>query len=372
MTFAEFVGNARPLGVLRRMLESGRIPHALLFAGQEGVGKFTLATLFARALNCEKGMGNICGSCRNCRELSVLEDLGPLKKAAVDARAGARPDDVPLLLRPHPSVTVLVPDGPFIRVVQMRHVVRQAYILPAGARHQVFIIDEAERLRHDFADVLLKVLEEPPANTTLILVTAAPFALRPTLRSRCVALWFSPLSRAEVESCLARLRPDWNKADRELAAAISAGSPGTALALDLDAYRQARGQALEILGAAVTRRPRPAELFAATRALAGKPESGRDARAEGEADAARKAFEISLDILYALLRDVLHCKAGTPDLGLQSPDLRPELDRLGREASWDWLHGAVEQLDLLHAGQRRNVNRQLALDSWALGFARPE
>ncbi|MGH9805211.1 MAG: ATP-binding protein [Candidatus Acidiferrales bacterium] len=369
MTFAEFVGNERQLAVLRRMLETGRIPHALLFAGQAGVGKYTLATLFARALNCEKGLGKICGACRNCRDLATLEDLAPLREAAIAARASARPDDVPLLLRPHPSVTVLVPDGAYIRVVQMRHVVRQAYILPASARHQVFIIDEAERLRHDYADVLLKVLEEPPANTTLILVTAAPFELRPTVRSRCIALWFSPLARVEVETCLPRLRPEWNKSDRELAAAIAAGSLGSALALNLDTYRQARAAALEVLAAAVARRPRPAELFAATRALAGK-----EPRAEGDAqpDAARKSFEISLDILYALLRDLLHCKAGTSDLGLQSPDLRSELDRLGREASWDWLRQAVQHLDGLEAGQRRNVNRQLALDAWALGFAGPE
>lgn len=367
MTFDEFVGNARPVAVLRRTLETGRIPHALLFAGPEGVGKFTLATIFARALNCLEGMGKVCGTCRNCRDLDALDDLPALAEAALAARGSARPDDVPLLLRPHPSVTVLIPDGPYIRVAQMRHVVRQAYILPAGARHQVFLIDQAERLRHDFADVLLKVLEEPPASTTLVLVTPAPFVLRPTLRSRCVPLWFSPLVRAEVETLLERLRPGWKKADRELAAAFSAGSPGRALRLDLDAYRQARAEALEVLNTAITQRPRPAELFAATRSLAGK-----ESRAEGEADSARKAFEISLDILYALLRDVLHCKVGTSDLGLQSPDLRAELEQLGRAASWERVHQGVHLLDLLDAGQRRNVNRQLALDSWALGFARPE
>lgn len=367
MTFDDFAGNERQVAVLQRMLESGRIPHALLFAGQAGVGKFTLATLFARALNCERGMGQLCGKCRNCRDLDVLEDLAPLQDAAVAARGSARPDDVPLLLRPHPSVTVLVPDGAYIRVVQMRHVVRQAYTLPAGARHQVFIIDQAERLRHDYADILLKVLEEPPVSSTLILIAAAPFELRPTIRSRCITLWFSPLARKEVEERLQQLRPEWKKADRELAAAVSAGSLGTAVRLDLDDYRQTRAEALEVVRAAVTGPLRPKEFFAATRLLAGK-----EPRAEAGADSARKTFEISLDILYALLRDVLHCKAGTSGLGLRSPDLRGELERLGREASWSGLYRAVGELDLLDTWQRRNVNRQLALDSWALGFARPE
>src|SRR3989338_8001171 len=103
-----------------------------------------------------------------------------MKAAALKERGGATPETVPLLLRPHSSVTVLVPDGAYIRVSQMRAVVRQAYIQPAGARRNVFLIDEAERLRFDYADVLLKVLEEPPERTTLILVTAAPFELRAT------------------------------------------------------------------------------------------------------------------------------------------------------------------------------------------------
>lgn len=367
MTFSDFVGNERVVAVLHRMLATNRLPHALLFAGQKGIGKFTLATLFARALNCEQAQGTICGSCRNCRDLAALEDLPALERAAKEARGSAKPEEVPLLLRPHPSVTVLVPDGPYIRVVQMRHVVRQAYTMPSGARHQVFVIDQAERLRHDFADVLLKVLEEPPERTTLILVTSAPFELRPTIRSRCIPLWFSPLRREDIETVLQARRRDWKKADRELAAAAAAGSLGTALSLDLDHYRQVRQNALELLAVRVTGLGDPERLLAATAALAGK-----ELRGDSEPDAPRQAFEFSLDILYSLLRDIIHCKSGTSGLGLQSPDLRAELHELSRRASWDWLQKAIGRLDHIDGWQRRNVSRQLALDAWALGFARPE
>src|SRR3989338_6851808 len=139
-----------------------------------------------------------------------------MKAAALKERGGANPETVPLLLRPHSSVTVLVPDGAYIRVSQMRAVVRQAYIQPAGARRNVFLIDEAERLRFDYADVLLKVLEEPPERTTLILVTAAPFELRATLRSRCIPLFFAPLCADEIESYLAAHRREWKAAQRQL------------------------------------------------------------------------------------------------------------------------------------------------------------
>ena len=366
MTFADFVGNLRVVRVLERMLASERVPHALLFAGQKGVGKFTLAALFARALNCERKQGEICGACGNCRALAALDDLEGLKAAALKERGSANPEAVPLLLRPHPSVTVLVPDGAYIRVGQMRAVVRQAYTQPAGARRNVFLIDEAERLRFDYADVLLKVLEEPPERTTLILVTAAPFELRATLRSRCIPLFFAPLSADEIESYLAAHRREWKTAERQLAAAAAAGSLGTALSLDLERYRQVRAEALELVRTAVTGRLEPERLFAASAALAGKGGAG-----ELDPGERRETLEFSLDLLYSLLADVLYLKTDTPELGLRHPDLRSELHGLSRQVGREWLARAVGYLDRIEGWQRRNVNRQLALEAWALGPAEP-
>jgi DNA polymerase-3 subunit delta' len=360
VTFDDFVGNHRVLVVLRRMLASGRIPHALLFAGQQGVGKFTLATLFTRALNCQRQQGAICDACENCRALSALDDLEGLKAAALSARGSANPEAVPLVLQPHPSVSVLVPDGAFIRVAQMRHLVRQAYAMPAGARHNVFLIDQAEKLRFDYADVLLKVLEEPPERTTLILVTAAPFELRATIRSRSVPLFFAPLGREEIQLFLKSHRTDLKKSERELAAAAAAGSLATALRLDLQLHKEVRGEALELLRAGMGRRFDPERLFAASALLAGKTGPA------GDSDEAREAFEFSLDMLYSLLTDILHRKAGASEKGFRHPDLRSELERLAGQATWPWLSNAVKSLDSIKGWQRRNVNRQLALDAWTL------
>jgi DNA polymerase-3 subunit delta' len=363
MNFADFVGNARVVMVLQRMLSSGRIPHALLFAGQKGVGKFTLATLFARAVNCEQGQGEICGRCRNCRALEAVENLPALEEAALAARGSSSPEAVPLILRPHPSVSVLVPDGAYIRVAQMKYVVRQAYRVPTGARRNLFLIDQAERLRFDFADVLLKVLEEPPEHTTLILVTSAPFELRPTIRSRCISLFFAPLGPAEIETYMKKHYPKMKRQERQLAAAAAAGSLGTALSLNLARYRQVRQEALEMLRGGLGREASPGALFTATVALAGKGQRAED-------ENAREGFEFSLEIVYSLLTDVLHCKLGTPELALCHPDLRGELEGLAHQATWSWLQSAVSHLDRIEGWQRRNVNRQLALDAWALGLAR--
>lgn len=366
MTFDDYVGNQRLLGVLRRMLESGRIPHALLFTGQEGVGKFTLATLFARALNCAQGRGALCQQCPHCRALAALENLEELRQVALETRGSANPESVPLILRPHPSVSVLVPDGAFIRVAQMRYLVREAYRMPAaGARYNVFLIDQAEKLRFDYADVLLKVLEEPPERTALILITAAPFDLRPTIRSRCVPLYFAPLDREEIERYLKQHRPQWKAAERVLAAAAAAGSLGTALRLDLEQYKQVRRQAVALLRTAVGDRLDPQPSFAASAALAGKGGPG------GGAEEAREAFAFSLDMLYRLLSDIVQSKAGASELGFRHPDLGNAMEELARQVSWPWLRRAVGSLDKIDGWQRRNVNRQLALDAWALASDRP-
>ena len=362
MNFQDFVGNPRAVESLRRLLAAERLPQALLFAGPRGVGKFTLATLLARAANCQQTPGEICGRCGNCRAMAALDDLRPLLEAARRERGSASPEDVPLILRPHPCVTVLVPDTDYIRVSQMRYVVREAYAMPTGGRRNFFIFDQAERLRRDFADVLLKVLEEPPPLTTLILTTDAPFELRPTVRSRCVPLWFAPLEHGEITAYLAKQRPEAKKADRELAAAVAAGSLGTALTLDIARYRELRGFALQVVRASLGQGVGAQQLFEATAALAGKASRGEDREQETEG---RKGFEFSLDILYSLLTDIVYLKVDVPDAGLRHPDLRAELRTLGQKANWPGLSQAVEKLDWIWSQQRRNINRQLALDAWA-------
>ena len=257
-----------------------------------------------------------------------------------------------------------MPDTDYIRVSQMRYVVGEAYAAPTAGRRNFFLFDQADRLRHDFADTLLKVLEEPPPMTSLILVTDAPFSLRPTVRSRCVTLWFAPLGRDQVLSGLQERRPDWKKAEREFAASVAAGSLGAALGLDLGLYRELRGHALRLLRAALADNFSPQQLFEATAALAGKAARFADDEPPLEG---RRGFEISLDILYRLLTDSVYLKVGVPDVGLRHPDLREELRPLSQGCGWARLARLIEQLDAIWRAQRRNLNRQLALDAWALG-----
>ena len=368
MKFSDFIGNPRAVGVVARMLETDRIPSALLLSGQKGVGKFTLARLLAQAANCEKGDGKICSSCNACRGIGALADLATLKHEASQQRGSANPEDAPLILRPHPNVAVLVPDGAFIRVSQMRYVVRHAFRETASGGRMFFIIDEAERMRGDMADVLLKVLEEPPPRTSLILVTHEPFQLRATIRSRSITVNLGPISTAEIEARLQSDRASWPASDRTLAAAIASGSLGMALSLDLERYKAVRPHALEVLRTAALRRVNTERLFEATGALAGK--GGARPNAEPTDSAPAQVFDFGLDLLYSLLNDVLYLKVGCSEDALRNPDLIGELRELASKSEGIWVSQTVKQLDRLHGWRRRNVNRQLAIDALALR-ARP-
>jgi len=207
MGFQEFLGNERIVTALRGALRSKRVPHALLFTGARGVGKFTLARMFAQAANCERLPDDFCGECATCQRISRLCDLQSLLEQGLAERGesadAATVERVPLILQSHPDVWALVPDPvrlkspvarPMLRVGQLRAVQRAAYFQPMG-RRRVFILDGAETMRWDVANVFLKILEEPPGSATLILTAPSPYALLPTIVSRCLQFHFAPLPR---------------------------------------------------------------------------------------------------------------------------------------------------------------------------------
>ncbi len=127
MGFAEFLGNERIVAVLRGALRSERVPHALLFTGPRGVGKFTLARMFAQAANCERLTDDFCGECETCKHIARLADSQKLLEQGLAERGesadAATVERVPLILQSHPDVWALVPDpvrlkNPVARPVQ--------------------------------------------------------------------------------------------------------------------------------------------------------------------------------------------------------------------------------------------------------------
>src|ERR1700736_5664050 len=226
MGFAEFLGNERIVTALRGALRTERVPHALLFSGPRGVGKFTLARMFAQAANCERLKDDFCGECATCQRIALLSEPQRLIEQGLAERGesadAATVERVPLILQSHPDVWVLVPDPvrlktrvarPMLRVGQLRAVQRAAYFQPMG-RRRVIILDGAETMRWDVANVFLKILEEPPGSATLILTAPSPHVLLPTIVSRCLQFHFAPLPQAEVEEIL-HDKTDRKPADRK-------------------------------------------------------------------------------------------------------------------------------------------------------------
>src|SRR6201984_2346263 len=240
MGLSEFLGNERIVTALRGALRTDRVPHALLFTGPRGVGKFTLARMFAQAANCERLKDDFCGECPTCQRIALLAEPQKLieqglaeRGESADAATVAR---VPLILQSHPDVWALVPDPvrlkapvarPMLRVGQLRAVQRAAYFQPMG-RRRVFILDGAETMRWHVANVFLKILEAPPGSATLILTAPSPYSLLPTIISRCLQFHFAPLPANEVEAIL-QDKTDRKPADRKLAALLAEGSPGAAI-----------------------------------------------------------------------------------------------------------------------------------------------
>jgi DNA polymerase III subunit delta' len=367
MGFSEFLGNEKIVAALRGGLRSGRVPHALLFSGPRGVGKFTLARMFAQAANCQNLTDDFCGKCGPCLQISQLADPQKFIEQGLAERGesadASTVERIPLILQSHPDVWAIVPDPvrlknpvarPMLRIGQLRAVRRAAYFQPSG-RRRVFIIDGAETMRSDVANVFLKILEEPPGSATLILTAPSPFSLLPTILSRCMQFHFAPLPVPEVEKIL-KAHSDRKPAELKLAAQLSEGSPGLALELDLEDAAEKRRTALRILERAA-RGQGFAQLFADTTALAKDRES---------------SFEDLIAVFYGLLSDLLELQAGLRSPMLRNPHLLKELEGLSKTVDTRWIGRAITGMDQLAAGVRRNLNRQLALDSLAVSLAPPQ
>jgi DNA polymerase-3 subunit delta' len=364
MAFSDFLGNERIVAALRGTLRTERVPHALLFTGPRGVGKFTLACMFAQAANCERLKDDFCGECETCKRIAQFGDTQKLLEQGLAERGesadAATVERVPLILQAHPDVWALVPDPvrlktpvarPMLRVGQLRAVQRAAYFKPMG-RRRVFILDGAETMRWDVANVFLKILEEPPGSATLILTAPSPYALLPTIVSRCMQFHFAPLPQAGIEKIL-KEKTDRKPAQNKLAAQLAEGNPGLAIEMDVNLEARHRRDALRILERAA-RGQGFSQLFADTAALAKDRES---------------SFEEQIGVFYGLLTDLLELTSKVKEPALRNTPLAKELEALSQAVDSRWVMRAISGFDELHAGARRNLNRQLGLDALAAALA---
>ena len=153
MSFQDFYGNRETITRIREMLARDRFPHAVIISGPEGAGKYTLAQMIAKTLNCVEqpksdGLPDFCGRCRNCTRIAEADDLEARFGEAVEAREAMREADkreARILIQTHPEVIVVPPDPPqmLIKVGQVRLVIGSVFYKPVEARRKVVIFTES-------------------------------------------------------------------------------------------------------------------------------------------------------------------------------------------------------------------------------------
>lgn len=329
---------------LRRQLRNGRIPNSLLFAGPEGVGKGQFALELARSFVCRNQNGpEACGKCGACRR-SVVFNI---------PKADKRDDFRQVFFSEHPDVGAVVPYNKNILVDAVRDLEREANLRPYEARARLFVIDDADKMNDAASNALLKTLEEPPAESHIVLISSRPDSLLQTILSRCQIVRFAPISLEEIETYLTatgKFSPD----DARLAARLSAGSIGRALSMAPDEIRSRRNAMMQVLESVFIRGDRAA-LLAASETLA-------DAKN-------RDNFETGLEILESLIHDVWTLKLAAEPQDIANSDLVNHLSRFAGQARAPELAGWLRQIELLRGRTEVNINKRIATDALFMEMA---
>ena len=343
--FSTLIGNDEAKETLRRLLASGRMPGSLLFSGEEGVGKKLFALELAKTLNCRTRAGvEACDECASCKR--ITKSTFPAFADAVDNRER-------MIWSEHGDVAMIRPYLQIIRVKPIRELEREANFRPFEGAARVFIIEDADYLNESSSNALLKVLEEPPRTSYLILTTTNPSALLATIRSRCQVIRFAPVPAAQIEKFLIEQK-DVSATDAQLLARAAKGSLGRACATDLEDYREKRDAMFEVLKA-LTLTGNRAQLLRSAEGLG----AARD----------RADYEESLAILETLIRDAWGLALGRSPETIANIDVLTELKRIAAELRSEKAAAWLSQIEELRGTLEVNINKKIASDGLLLKMA---
>ena len=315
MKFESIIGQERPIRFLTRMLQKGSIPHAMLFTGIDGVGKQTTARALGMALNCLSPVGvSACGECPSCQKVS----------------SGA-----------HPDMITIQPEGAFIKIDQVRALSRQLRFAPLEGNWRVVIINDAQAMNLEASNAVLKILEEPPKGTVIILTASQTTDLLPTVLSRCQQIAFRPIPYEKITQVLEEIRGLDRQTAKTLAVSTK-GSLGKALSLHEEKWSTWRAHLVGQIASLSIGSIQPVLAYADSLA--------RD----------KDRLADSLDIIMAWFRDLLMCEVCPQRVINQNLITKIEEASRGRS-----VNELLEKVAAVHRAQTaisQNSNVRLALE----------
>jgi DNA polymerase III subunit delta' len=324
----------RPIGLITTYLRKGTIPHAFLFTGIEGIGKRMTATAFAMACLCESGRSKENRPSFHSAKTSIS------KRPCLNCHACRR-----VASGIHPDVIRIKPEGAFIRIRQIRALCATLSMKPYEGEFRVVLIANANQMNAEAGNALLKVLEEPPQKTILILTASAASELLPTIVSRCQSIVFNPLTQESIASELVE-KKDMTPGQAKTIAILANGSMSKAFEMvktNFTSYRKWLLKASGVLPSAGNKIP-VRQGLALSETLSKQKETLND----------------SLEIIKSWLRDVLLYPYSPAKIINQ--DMINEIRKLSQTES---THALLKKLSIIENAQKiiaANGNPRLTLD----------
>ena len=331
--FSAICNQEKAVQRLAGFIQSGNIPHALLFAGLDGIGKKKTALAFSMALNCHAVAGQSpmgskpiepCGTCRPCKKIAAGH---------------------------HPDVFIVEPDQSRIRIAAIRDIGHALAVKPYEALTRVVIIDQAQAMNPQAGNSLLKLLEEPPAETILILIAVNTYSLLPTIVSRCQQIRFRPIPLQTLAEYFAQKGIPSEKA--EILSTLANGSFAKAESLADTDWLERREwivRVIERLGAEGQSDRRAALSMAFSEMLAKDKET---------------VFE-TLELMTSWFRDVAVVKGGADTIINQ--DLLPRIRKAAQSCD---THTMLSNIGLLETARKKiegSANIRLTMDTMLMKF----
>jgi len=318
MAFQNILGNRRVKMILFKALQRNRVPHSLLFVGPEGVGKMEMAMVVAKALNCLQKTDDSCEECTSC--------------VAINKKI-------------FPDVMEVLPEKSVVTIDQMRLLKSVAYLKPMVGKKRVFIIPDAEKMKTEASNSILKILEEPPFFSHVILLTNNPYLILPTIKSRCQVLSFAPVFKEDIEKVL--LEKGYEAEQARVISLVVHGNLKYALSLDWEDLQENRKKAWQVLLSLIRKEKTSVFLkeFSSSRFM--------------DKQEIAKIF----DFLSSFCRDIVLLKEKGDLNHIMNPDYEQDLREISRLLSLDQALDFLNKIDYSLYALQKNLNVNLLMSS---------